>query len=47
MSYDYLFVLYYLTVLGYTKTTTHISISALLWIFKWPFYGLLNIYFYI
>ena len=25
MSYDYLFVLYYLTVLGYTKTTTPIA----------------------
>ena len=31
MSYDNLFVLYYLTVLGYTKTTTHISIGALWW----------------
>ena len=34
MRYDYLFVLYYLTVLGYTKTTPHISISALWWISK-------------
>lgn len=29
------------------QTTTHISIGALWWIFKWPFYGLVNIYLYI